>query len=252
MIFGHKRKLTPLRSFESNDFNNAWEQVLRTIIAEGKEIVFGDKNDKKKALDSVQTIILGEHAIHQIERHEIHDNFPFRSIEPYVKTFTYEFWSENYAHKDPAERHDYLYYDRLIRNHQLPLMRKRLVEQIDNDMASNRCQAITWDIDRDATHEITPCFQRAWIRYEGDSNVVLHLSWRSRDAYAAWQANIIALTDLFNREVIRPCGCHIIRIVDSNDSLHIYKTDVDAATKLLKKLEERNKCNSLQRKPEKR
>jgi thymidylate synthase len=244
MIFGNKKKLPPFRSFESNDFNNAWEQVLHTIITEGKEIVFGDKNDKKNALDSVQTIVLNENAVRQIERHEIHDNFPFRSIEPYVKTFTYEFWSENYVHEDPDKRHDYLYFDRLIRKHQMTFMRRRLEEQIDNDISSNRCQAITWDIDRDANHEVTPCFQRAWIRYEGDSNVVLHLSWRSRDAYNAYQANIIALTDLFNREVIKPCGCKIIRIIDSNDSLHIYRADVDAATKLLKKLEERDKCKA--------
>lgn len=240
MIFGHDRKLAPFKSFESYDFHDAWEQVLRTIITEGKTIIFGDKNDRKTALDSVQTIVLREYAIHQIERHEIHDDFPFRSIEPYVKTFTYEFWSENYAHKDPTERHDYLYYDRLIRKFQLPAMRRRLEEQIDNDMQSNRCQAITWDIERDTIHEVTPCLQRPWIRYEGDGDVVLHLSWRSRDAYNAWQANIIALVEMFNREVIEPCGCRIIRIIDSNDSLHIYRADTDAATKLLKECEERD------------
>lgn len=233
MIFGNKRKLPPFRSFESNDFNDAWEQVLRTIITEGKEIVFGDKNDKKNALDSVQTIVLNENAVHQVERHEIHDDFPFRSIEPYVKTFTYEFWMEKYVHNDQDKRHDYLYYDRLIKHFQPTSMRNKLIDQLNNDMASNRCQAITWDVKRDSKHEVTPCLQRVWIRHEGDNNVVLHMSWRSRDAYNAWQANIIALVDMFNREVIRPCGCHIIRIVDSNDSLHIYKTDVDAATRVI-------------------
>jgi len=56
------------------------------------------------------------------------------------------------------------------------------------------------------------CLQRIWIRYLGDQSVEVHLTWRSRDLYTAWQANIVAIIDMLNRA----------------DSLHIYESDKDA------------------------
>ncbi|MFA5696690.1 MAG: hypothetical protein WC917_04615, partial [Bacilli bacterium] len=43
----------------------------------------------------------------------------------------------------------------------------------------------------------------------------------SRDLMAL-QANIIAIAECLNREVVWPNNCRIARIVDYSDSLHIY------------------------------
>ncbi len=72
------------------------------------------------------------------------------------------------------------------------------------------------------------CLQRIWIRHLGDQSVEVHLTWRSRDLYTAWQVNIIALIDMLNREVIRPNNCRIVKLVDYADSLHIYESDKEA------------------------
>lgn len=37
---------------------------------------------------------------------------------------------------------------------------------------------------------------------------------------------MIALVDMLNREIFKPTNCHIARIVDKNDSLHIYEYDL--------------------------
>ncbi|RLG22651.1 hypothetical protein DRN77_05805 [Methanosarcinales archaeon] len=70
--------------------------------------------------------------------------------------------------------------------------------------------------------------QRIVIRYLGGDDADVHLTWRSRDLYTAWQVNIIAIIDMLNREVIRPNGCRIVKIVDYSDSLHIYESDREA------------------------
>lgn len=73
------------------------------------------------------------------------------------------------------------------------------------------------------------CLQRIWIRYLGNNEVEVHMNWRSRDLYTAWQANIVAIIDMLNREVIRPNNCRIVRLVEFIDSLHIYDSDYAAA-----------------------
>ena len=43
-------------------------------------------------------------------------------------------------------------------------------------------------------------------------------------------ANILLIfskmLDMLNREIFKPTNCHIARIVDKNDSLHIYEYDL--------------------------
>ncbi|NIA12244.1 MAG: hypothetical protein GWP10_21630, partial [Nitrospiraceae bacterium] len=38
----------------------------------------------------------------------------------------------------------------------------------------------------------------------------------------------IAIIDMLNREVIRPNGCRIVKLVDYSDSLHIYESEKGA------------------------
>ena len=59
-------------------------------------------------------------------------------------------------------------------------------------------------------------------------SVDVHLTWRSRDLYTAWRANIVAIIDMLNRAVIRPNNCRIVRLIDYANSLHIYEDDTGA------------------------
>ena len=43
---------------------------------------------------------------------------------------------------------------------------------------------------------------------------------------------MIALIDMLNCEIIKPNNCKIIKIIEFNDSLHIYKSDFKEAKKV--------------------
>ena len=218
--------------FESNNFNHAWEQAIRNVILNPRQITFGDKRDKKKALDSIQTIVLGYNAIKQIRARKIHPKFPFKAIDKYCEEFTDKFLEE-YRKRPADEQFSYLYYDRIV--HQIPRAKKNLQEQISIDVRSNRNQMTTWKTCLDPLSNASPCMQRIWIRHEGDNEISVHIHWRSRDLFGAWQANLIAIVNMLYREILIPNDCEISRLIDFNDSLHIYETDIEAAKGVLNK-----------------
>lgn len=229
--------LTPHFETQSEDFNTAWLQVLRNCL-KGKSIVFGDQTHMKHALDTSQTIILKGSAIEQIEKWTIHPDNPFKLVKQYCEEFTWEYLKA-YDLKPEDAKFAYMYFDRLARYNgfidQLKAMRDDLEVQIATGICSNRSQAITWEPEKDMGNVASPCLQRIRIRHEGDGKVSVHFSWRSRDAWGAWQSNLIALIDMIYRYVLDPNDSIIEVVMDSNDSIHVYNPDMQAATSLVKK-----------------
>lgn len=227
-----RNNLPPVLQFDANDFNVAWERAIHNVLVSGTQITFGGNDEKKKALDTVQTIVLNYNAVDQVLRKEIHPLFPFRMVDQYVKEFTPEFL-ETYQNTPENDRFDYIYYDRLNHDDQINHMRYNLEKQIASDIISNRNQMITWVPKVDQYVSATPCLQRIRIRYEGNDNVSVHMDWRSRDLFNAWQVNLIGILNMIYREIIEPNDCRIDRIIDRNDSLHIYKNDITAAANVI-------------------
>jgi len=232
--------LPPTTMVQAGDFHNAWATAVRYVLRNGRKITIGDASDPKPIRDACVLFGLTGDAIRQIEDHELHPQFPFRHIDQYCEMFTREY-QKHYQELPKGEKFTYTYFDRLTNyditrmgytifaEDQLKKLDQYLSMQIHDEISSNRDQAITWRVDDDLGNKSPPCLQRIWIRYLGDRNAEVHLTWRSRDLYTAWQANIIALIDMLNREVIKPNDCKIVKIVDYIDSLHIYESDVDAA-----------------------
>jgi len=77
-----------------------------------------------------------------------------------------------------------------------------------------------------------PCLQRIWIRHEGNKKISVKTTFRSHDLYSAWMANMVGIIDMINREVIQPVGAEITQIVEKNDSLHIYGSDIENARRV--------------------
>ena len=228
-----------------NNFHNVWTKAIQKVIANGTDLVIGGNEEKKPIRDSCMLISLEGNAIKQIEARETHPQYIFRNVDEYCKEFTREFLEE-YRYREEGKKFVYLYYDRLAEYvtrpgdvkeacrsfDQITNLRTALAYQIFNDVTSNRFQAMTWIPEYDSYAKSPPCLQRIQIRYIPNRKVDVHLTWRSRDLYGAWQANVICLIDMLNREVIIPSGCKIDRIVDFSDSLHIYETDLYAASKV--------------------
>ena len=225
---------------EERNFHNAWAKAIRAVLSKGPDLVIGGGEERKPIKDSCMSISLTGNAIKQIEARELHPQYPFRRIEEYCHEFTRAFLEE-YSSKPVQERFSYLYFERLAhyetpsgssRSDQIALLKDALADQIKQDITSNRAQAITWYVPSDIRGSSPPCLQRIQIRYIPENKVDVHLTWRSRDLFTAWQSNIVCITAMLNREVIKPNNCQIVRIIDYSDSLHLYARDIEDARKI--------------------
>lgn len=222
---------------EERNFHNAWAKAIRAILREGPDLVIGGGDERKPIRDACMLISMTGNAIKQIEAHELHPQYPFKRIEEYCNEFTRPFLEE-YRSKPVKERFTYLYFERLAHyeaysgsnsSDQLALLKDALADQIKQNITSNRFQAITWYVPVDIGRSSPPCLQRLQIRYIPENTVDVHLTWRSRDLFTAWQSNIVCIIEMLNREVIKPNNCQIVRIIDYSDSLHIYARDIEDA-----------------------
>lgn len=221
--------MIPFNVIKETDFHNAWKLALEFILKNKYEISFGDLKNPKKAWDSTQVIWLSGGAIRQIERREIHPDYPFKLVDNYCDELTREYL-KNYHKKSDLEKFVYLYFERLVEPiDQLAFMKDNLSKQISSGVRSNQCQAITWRPEEDTISGSPPCLQRIQVLWSEPDQVDVRFSWRSRDLFGAWQSNLIALVSMLNREVIHPNGCKIRSIIDYSDSLHVYITDLEAA-----------------------
>jgi thymidylate synthase len=225
---------------EERNFHNAWAKALHAILNKGPDLIIGGGDERKHIKDSCMLISLTGNAIKQVEARELHPQYPFRRIEEYCNEFTRAFL-EAYRTKPVTEQFSYLYFDRLAHyeapssahsSDQLTLLKNALADQINEDITSNRAQAITWYVPFDIERSSPPCLQRIQIRYIPKKSVDVHLTWRSRDLFTAWQSNIVCITEMLNREVIKPNKCQIVRIIDYSDSLHLYRRDIEDAKKV--------------------
>lgn len=114
------------------------------------------------------------------------------------------------------------------------LAKEDLAQQIETGIQSNRNVVVIGNpsIDRFEIPDSPPCLREIWIRYAGESNVIVKTVWRSRDLYGALMTNIAGLLSAVMREVIIPNGCKLIQYVDKSHSLHIYKYDWESASKV--------------------
>ena len=225
---------------EERNFHNAWAKAIHTILSKGTDLVIGGGDERKPIKDSCMLISMTGNAIKQIEARELHPQYPFRRIEEYCNEFTRAFLEE-YRSKPVTERFSYLYFERLAqyqptsssnRSDQIALLKNALADQIKQNITSNRAQASTWYVPSDINRSSPPCLQRIQIRYIPEHKVDVHLTWRSRDLFTAWQSNIVCIIEMLNREVIKPNNCQIIRIIDYSDSLHLYTRDIEEAKKV--------------------
>jgi thymidylate synthase len=206
-----KTELVPFFLVESKDFHDAWVQAISNVLYADYEIEFNGK----KAYDSCQTIILDRAAVLQIERFEIHKLFPFKKAALYAREFTRDYL-DDYMFLPRDRQFSYLYFDRIVNYHGFDQ-----IKRININDCTNRNNIIIWQVE-DQQLKDPPCLQRIWLRRSGNY-VDLHLNWRSRDLFAAWQVNLIGIVHMLYREILRRNGLRIGRIIDQCDSLHIYK-----------------------------
>ena len=196
------------------------------------------------------TIELSGRAIQQILEGDIHPLYPQkRATDSYTKQFIKG--SEEYENANTG--FDYTYPQRLFDR---PLcvyyeggkccanscdmeeceegvcymdQMKRIAENFNE--FDRRLQAVTWDYQQDlVTDKSVPCLQNIHVRYLGNGTYEIHLHWRSRDLFKAWQLNkvgIIRSIDLYIKKYSNT-EFRCVRVIDHIDMAHVYQSGWDA------------------------
>ena len=249
-------QVPPLVCIESNGFPEAWYRAVKECIERGalKKRFYG-----KPIMTRDIVSLIGVN--NPLQEPLLHQDFPTKELhlQEYIKQFERGYkWKEqgfeynyvdrliNYPTTEIISRDDGYFkiprkpYDKSI--DQIKALRDKIEDRIKKGgecLVSNRDQAITWVPERDAfVNEDQPCLQRVQIfvysfpKDNSPGKGELHMTWRSRDLYAAWNSNMIALTLFLKKEIFDPNNIKIIRVVDFCNSLHIYEGDWESAKKV--------------------
>lgn len=219
-------------------FPKAWERAVQFVSKSPLELKFGGGTEIKKARDSQVSIILDKNAVQEALNEQYHPSDPFCSKDK-IKLYKQE-----YKAGFDATTFDYTYRDRLENTflfdddypiNQIDILRNGLQKQIDEGIGSNRNVAILFNpmIDN-FSGKATPCFNEILVRWEGNNQCSVHTTFRSHDLASAWNANMLALTEFINEEVVKPCGCKIVYWSEHNFSLHIYKYNLSIVDSMIK------------------
>jgi|LGOV01.1.fsa_nt_gb thymidylate synthase len=228
---------------ERKSLSNAWYRILRLCLTEGVHIPASTTTPPIVMTKDINGIVvLTGDAIQSVLNDELHPGFPTKQLllEEYKKTFSKEFGRKQHNLPDDSDgKFVYTYIERLLYRREVSFDQLASMARILRRIKINRrIQIVTWDAPTDIDSPEPPCLQRIWIRQlslEPDADglypIELHIFWRSRDLYAAWMSNVIAVVNMIVQYVCMG-EYKIVKIVDDSDSLHIYEADWDAAAKV--------------------
>ncbi|GEM_PF-1768152 len=230
------KDIAPLIFVERTNFHEAWVIVLRNILGQGVQVILVDNRGEKNVIDSSQTIVFSGYALEQIRAGETHKDYPYLSTPTYCKEWTHGYLAK-YQDLPKKNKPVYLAFERLagypasegLAVDQLIFMRDSLKRQMDEGIVKNNCQAITWNPETDLESEASPFLQRIWARVYKEGKIDAHFYWRATDAYNHFQSRLICILNMFDREVVKPNSCRMVRAVCHYDSLYVNRCDASSA-----------------------
>lgn len=215
----------------------AWERSMYFIANSPLDLRFGGGTEIKHALDSQVSIILDQNAINELLNGQWHPSDPFCTPDR-VKAYKTE-----YKKEFDASVFDYTYRDILangfllgdsITLDQINILREGLQKQIDEQMGSNRNIAVLFNPSIDNfSGKAIPCWNEILVRWEKKGYCSVHTTFRSHDM-SAWNANMLAISEFVNDEIVEPCNCKILYWSEHNYSLHIYTYDLPIVNEIVK------------------
>ncbi len=241
------------KTIRSVSFAKAWEEAVKFVRDSPEKLTFGGGKEVKHAHDSQCTIILDEHAVREVLSHVVHPS------DPFATTLKLQEYINEYNDSFDAGRFDYTYYDILKRgfsNYNIPYpniadergfslvesiypfnqiksLRKGLLNQCGEKLSSNRNVAVLWNpVVHTYSQKAQPCWNEVMVRWKEEGKVQVYWTFRSHDLFSAWEGNTVAMVEFLNRDVVKPCGCEIVEVIENNYSLHIYDYDLQKANEI--------------------
>jgi len=112
---------------------------------------------------------------------------------------------------------------------------EKIIQKLHENPHTRRAQAITWRPYSDLLSKDPPCLQRLYFRIK-HNKLILQTSWRSRDLFKAWEANVNAMIRI-QKYVADRLGIATGEYIDFSNSLHIYGRDIQDVKGMLEKIQ---------------
>jgi thymidylate synthase (methanogen type) len=109
-----------------------------------------------------------------------------------------------------------------------------IVQKLKETPYSRRAQAITWRPLVDPYHEDPPCLQRIFMRIK-EGKLIMQTTWRSRDLFRAWEANVNGMIRIQKSIADRLC-VEVGHYLDFSNSLHIYGSTIGEVKDMLNRM----------------
>lgn len=109
-----------------------------------------------------------------------------------------------------------------------------IIRKLKQSSYSRRAQAITWRPYADPYRDDGPCLQRIWCRVI-DDKLTMATTWRSRDLFKAWEANVNGMIQL-QKMIAKELEVEVGNYIDISNSLHIYGKDIKELVDILERI----------------
>ena len=221
--------IPPTIVIEGVTLSDTWAKLVKATMQYGIDIS-SEYGPMTKDICSIATIK------YPYEDMILHPQFPTKEqhLREYIKQFDrdYDWKKQNFK---------YTYMDRFI-HYPISNPSEDIPDTIDQFITlkaalskpiTRRAQMITWVPAIDAIDEEPPCMQYMTFRKLSSDTIELHCHWRSRDIFAGWLSNYIAILTMLKREIFIPLNLKLVKLVDFIDYAHIYKGNWEEASKVM-------------------
>ncbi|MDR1721995.1 MAG: thymidylate synthase [Methanobrevibacter sp.] len=218
---------------EVDEIADGWEQLVKKIISEGKDI----KDERGSLTKEILNVLV------QIKKPLGKTKGDFFNIKTNpdildIRVPEGYFWSgdklksysEQFISKD-KQGFVYTYGNRLRAHFDGVDQIDEAINRLNQCRESRRAISITWDQVIDSKNDEVPCMILVDFKIRDDKLYTTAL-WRSHDIYGAWFPNAVGLTYLA-QHVANSTNTSLANITIQSISAHIYEVNFPEAEKLL-------------------
>jgi thymidylate synthase len=222
------KTIIPTLTIVATTLPEAFEKAVRSVWENGIQIKTEYDQDSPPSLDCTGIIIINSIMTEPMIHKNIKDSYS--GLEIYAK----QLMEGIHDWMVDAGIYSYMYSHRLTKEFEFDQI-EAMIQHLVKVPYTRRAQATTSNPYKDHKSESPPCLQRIWMRLlqteKGSYVLNVNLHWRSRDLYKAWFQNMYGIARLIQKitkELSKRLGVPVFigRVVDINDSLHIYGSDL--------------------------
>ncbi len=233
-------------SFDATVMINIKYPLSKPIKRNGKVLTIKSKfGNKYEVYGSIaDTYLIGSIQSGYIEEivDGITDHFIIESETSYPYSYHDRIFSYSSFSKEDHKQIDYLVNTRdlneVVDMKDLIMPRidqfEYIIKKLKEAPYSRRAQAITWRPYADPYKDDSPCLQRIWCRII-DNELTMATTWRSRDLFKAWEANVNGMIQL-QKIIAKELEVEVGNYIDISNSLHIYGKDLRELVDILERI----------------